>query len=39
LKGAAVDLGYFDQAHFIKDFKSIVGKSPGEFAKRTAPGA
>lgn len=24
----AQDLGYFDQAHFIKDFKAIVGKSP-----------
>ncbi|HZS45744.1 MAG TPA: helix-turn-helix domain-containing protein [Blastocatellia bacterium] len=29
----AVDLGYFDQAHFIKDFKSFVGKSPGEYGK------
>ena len=29
----AVDLGYFDQAHFIKDFKSIVGKSPAEYAR------
>jgi AraC-like DNA-binding protein len=28
----AADLGYFDQAHFIKDFKSIVGKSPSEYA-------
>ncbi|MNC46377.1 transcriptional activator FtrA [compost metagenome] len=24
----AQELGYFDQAHFIKDFKAIVGKSP-----------
>jgi AraC-like DNA-binding protein len=29
----AVDLGYFDQAHFIKDFKAIVGKTPAEYAK------
>jgi AraC-like DNA-binding protein len=29
----ACDLGYFDQAHFIKDFKSIVGKSPEEYMK------
>ncbi|HKF56625.1 MAG TPA: helix-turn-helix domain-containing protein [Blastocatellia bacterium] len=36
LSRLAVDLGYFDQAHFIKDFKSIVGKSPAEFAKSTA---
>ncbi|MCF8368649.1 MAG: helix-turn-helix domain-containing protein [Bacteroidales bacterium] len=26
-------LGYFDQAHFIKDFKSVVGTSPGQFQK------
>lgn len=25
---------YFDQAHFINDFKSIVGESPGNFFKR-----
>jgi AraC-like DNA-binding protein len=29
----ALELGYFDQAHFIKDFKTIVGKSPAEYAK------
>jgi len=29
----ALDLGYFDQAHFIKDFKAIVGKTPAEYAK------
>ncbi len=29
----AVDLGYFDQAHFIKDFKTIVGRTPAEYAK------
>ncbi len=29
----AQDLGYFDQAHFIKDFKTIVGKAPAEYAK------
>src|SRR5262249_17429503 len=33
LSRIAVDLGYFDQAHFIKDFKSIVGKSPMEYAR------
>lgn len=26
--------GYFDQAHFIKDFKSIVCETPGHFFKR-----
>lgn len=29
----ALDLGYFDQAHFIKDFRAIVGMSPAEYAK------
>jgi AraC-like DNA-binding protein len=29
----AQDLGYFDQAHFIKDFKNIVGSTPAEYAK------
>jgi AraC-like DNA-binding protein len=28
----ALDLGYFDQAHFIKDFKALVGCSPAEYA-------
>ncbi|MEF3305954.1 helix-turn-helix domain-containing protein [Paenibacillus sp. GYB003] len=27
------DMGYYDQAHFIKDFKAIVGKSPEEYMK------
>ncbi|WP_159886121.1 helix-turn-helix domain-containing protein [Paenibacillus puerhi] len=29
----SMDLGYHDQAHFIKDFKSMVGKTPDEYAK------
>ncbi len=28
----AADLGYADQAHLARDFKSVVGKSPSEFA-------
>jgi AraC-like DNA-binding protein len=28
----AHELGYFDQAHFIKDFKAIIGKTPTEYA-------
>lgn len=32
----ALDLGYYDQAHFIKDFKSLIGKSPGKYANATA---
>lgn len=34
----ALDLGYFDQAHFIKDFKAVVGKSPGEYAMMVESG-
>jgi len=29
----ALDLGYFDQAHFIKDFAALVGKTPGEYLR------
>jgi AraC-like DNA-binding protein len=29
----ALDLGYFDQAHFINDFKQIIGKTPAQYAK------
>jgi AraC-like DNA-binding protein len=29
LSSLAQDLGYFDQAHFTKDFKMITGVSPG----------
>ena len=28
----AYECGYFDQAHFIKDFKALVGCSPAEYA-------
>jgi AraC-like DNA-binding protein len=28
----ALDLGYFDQAHFIRDFKALVGASPAQYA-------
>jgi AraC-like DNA-binding protein len=28
----ATDLGYFDQAHFIKDFRMMMGKTPQEYA-------
>ncbi|MBD0381975.1 helix-turn-helix transcriptional regulator [Paenibacillus sedimenti] len=27
------DLGYYDQAHFIKNFKAMIGKSPEEYVK------
>jgi len=29
----AMQLGYFDQAHFIKDFKSVLGVSPAAYKK------
>jgi AraC-like DNA-binding protein len=32
----ALDLGYFDQAHFIKAFKAVVGRSPAEYAALAA---
>ncbi len=32
----AVSLGYFDQAHFIKDFKTIVGQTPLEYARKVS---
>jgi AraC-like DNA-binding protein len=32
----ALDLGYFDQAHFINDFKAVVGRAPSEYAAMCA---
>jgi AraC-like DNA-binding protein len=32
----ALELGYFDQAHLINDFKSLVGYSPTEYQKLVA---
>ena len=29
-------LGYFDQAHFINDFKALVGRTPAEYARFVA---
>jgi AraC-like DNA-binding protein len=29
----ALELGYFDQAHLINDFRSIVGHSPVQYQK------
>jgi AraC-like DNA-binding protein len=34
----ALELGYADQAHFINDFKAIVGVSPAAYARRARPG-
>lgn len=35
----ALTLGYYDQAHFIRDFRRLVGRSPGEFARNESPNA
>jgi AraC-like DNA-binding protein len=32
----AQDLGYFDQAHLIHDFRTMVGYTPGQYSKRVA---
>lgn len=36
LGSLAVDLGYFDQAHFINEFKAVVGRPPAEYAAACA---
>jgi AraC-like DNA-binding protein len=33
LTALGLDAGYFDQAHFIKDFKSFTGETPEQFLK------
>ncbi|MBD2846679.1 helix-turn-helix transcriptional regulator [Paenibacillus sp. IB182496] len=32
----ALQLGYYDQAHFIKDFKSVLGVSPAAYRREAA---
>lgn len=35
----ALDLGYFDHAHFIGDFRAVVGRSPAAYAREAAAAA
>jgi AraC-like DNA-binding protein len=32
----AAELGYFDQAHFVRDFKSVVGRTPVDYAREAS---
>jgi AraC-like DNA-binding protein len=34
----AQELGYFDQAHFIRDFRAIVGRPPADYARSVRQG-
>jgi AraC-like DNA-binding protein len=34
----AVELGYFDQAHFINDFKALIGTTPAAYAQQNGAG-
>jgi AraC-like DNA-binding protein len=36
LSRLAYELGYADQAHFIRDFRDMVGATPAEYARRAA---
>ena len=36
LAGLAAELGYVDQPHFVRDFKALVGVTPGAYAKAVA---
>jgi AraC-like DNA-binding protein len=33
----AQKLGYFDQSHFIRDFRKLVGSSPADYARKENP--
>nr|WP_103351107.1 helix-turn-helix domain-containing protein [Amycolatopsis sp. CA-128772] len=36
--GLAVRLGYSDQSHFIRDFRTVTGQSPGEYVRTARAG-
>jgi AraC-like DNA-binding protein len=35
LAGFAQELGYFDQAHFTRDFTNLVGRAPAQYRRDT----
>lgn len=37
LAALAADLGYADQAHFVRDFRAVVGQPPAAYARTTRP--
>jgi AraC-like DNA-binding protein len=37
--GIAADMGYFDQAHFIREFSAVVGMTPQAYLQRNRRGA
>jgi AraC-like DNA-binding protein len=37
LTGVAYESGYFDQAHFIKEFKKYTGITPQQYHARAQP--
>lgn len=39
LLDTALECGYADQAHFIHDFKAVVGMTPGQYRLRATLGA
>ena len=38
LAGLGADLGYFDQSHFIHDFRAVTGMTPDAYRRRSRPG-
>jgi AraC-like DNA-binding protein len=38
LAGLAASLGWFDQAHFCRDFRAVVGSTPSAYQARARPG-